>query len=123
MNFDDKVPIYYQIENHIYHEIITGTLKPGEKLPSVRQLAVDVTANVNTVQRALSEMITAGIIESKRGRGNFVTMETAKIEQLKVQLVTAQLAQVYEQLHALNLSDTEILTSLQQYIQQRGQAK
>ncbi|NLR31598.1 GntR family transcriptional regulator [Levilactobacillus tujiorum] len=123
MNFDDKVPIYYQIENHLYHEMIAGTLKPGEKLPSVRQLAVDVTANVNTVQRALSEMIAAGIIESKRGRGNFVTMEVEKIEQLKVKLVTAQLAQVYDQLHALNLSDEEIMTSLQHYIQQRGQSK
>lgn len=123
MNFDDKIPIYYQIENYIHHEIITGTLKPGEKLPSVRQLAVDVTANVNTVQRALSEMIAGGIIESKRGRGNFVTMETAKIDQLKVKLVTTQLERVYDQLHALNLSDDEIVTSLQRYIQQRGQAK
>ncbi|MCT4486467.1 GntR family transcriptional regulator [Levilactobacillus parabrevis] len=123
MHFDDKIPIYYQIKNHIYHEIITGTLQPGEKLPSVRQLAVDVTANVNTVQRALSEMIAAGIIESKRGRGNFVTMETTKITALKTQLVTTQLAHVYQQLHALNLSDEEILASVQQYIEQRGQNK
>ncbi|WP_407888038.1 GntR family transcriptional regulator [Levilactobacillus sp. N40-8-2] len=123
MHFDDKIPIYYQIKNHIYHEIITGDLQPGEKLPSVRQLAVDVTANVNTVQRALSEMIAAGIIESKRGRGNFVTMETTKITALKTQLVTAQLAHVYQQLHALNLSDEEILTSVQHYIERRGQAQ
>ncbi|WP_261809875.1 GntR family transcriptional regulator [Levilactobacillus humaensis] len=120
MHFDDKIPIYYQIKTHIYHEIIMGTLQPGEKLPSVRQLALDVTANVNTVQRALSEMIAAGIIDSKRGKGNFVTMDETKITDLKTQLITEQVARAYQQLHALNLSDEEILNSLKHYMTQRG---
>ncbi|WP_125574326.1 GntR family transcriptional regulator [Levilactobacillus huananensis] len=120
MHFDDKIPIYYQIKTHIYHEIITGTLQPGEKLLSVRQLALDVTANVNTVQRALSEMIAAGMIDSKRGKGNFVTMDETKITDLKTQLITEQVARAYQQLHALNLSDEEILTSLKHYMTQRG---
>ena len=53
MKFDDKIPIYYQIKNYIYRQIIIGELAPGDKLPAVRQLAVDLTVNVNTVQRAL----------------------------------------------------------------------
>ncbi|WP_204121195.1 GntR family transcriptional regulator [Levilactobacillus sp. 244-2] len=121
MKFDDKVPIYYQIKNYIYHEMMTGALKPGDKLPAVRQLAVDLTVNVNTVQRALGEMITEGILESQRGKGNFVTMDEQRITQLKEQLVMEQLERVYEQLHALNLTDEQIITSLKQYIAQRGQ--
>lgn len=121
MKFDDKVPIYYQIKNYLYHEMITGRLAPGAKLPAVRQLAVDLTVNVNTVQRALGEMITAGIITSKRGKGNFVTTETGRLTQLKEQLIMEQLERVYEQLHALNLTDDEIIAGLKQYIAQRGQ--
>ncbi|MFC6165764.1 GntR family transcriptional regulator [Lactiplantibacillus dongliensis] len=120
MKFDDKVPIYYQIKNYLYHEMLTGTLNPGDKLPAVRQLAVDLTVNVNTVQRALSEMITEGTIESQRGKGNFVTADTTRLAQLKEQLVMTQLAQVYEQLHALNLTDEEIIASLKRYIEQKG---
>ncbi|WP_143461339.1 GntR family transcriptional regulator [Levilactobacillus enshiensis] len=121
MKFDDKVPIYYQIKNYLYHEMMTGTLGPGDKLPAVRQLAVDLTVNVNTVQRALGEMITEGTIESQRGKGNFVTMDTNRITQLKEQLVIEQLERVYNELHALNLTDEQILTSLQTYIERRGQ--
>lgn len=121
MKFDDKVPIYYQIENYLYHEMITGQLKPGDKLPAVRQLAVDLTVNVNTVQRALGEMMTAGIITSQRGKGNFVTTETTRITQLKEKLVMEELERAYEQLHALNLTDDEIIVGLKQYIAQRGQ--
>ncbi|NLR31975.1 GntR family transcriptional regulator [Levilactobacillus tujiorum] len=121
MKFDDKVPIYYQIKNYLYHEMITGQLKPGGKLPAVRQLAVDLTVNVNTVQRALGEMMTAGIITSQRGKGNFVTTETTRITQLKEKLVMEELERAYEQLHALNLTDDEIIVGLKQYIAQRGQ--
>ena len=121
MEFDDKVPIYYQIKTYLYHEMIIGQLAPGDKLPAVRQLAVDLTVNVNTVQRALGEMITGGIIESKRGKGNFVTMDEQRITHLKEQLVMEQLERVYEQLHALNLTDEEIVASLKRYIAQRGQ--
>ncbi|AVK60918.1 GntR family transcriptional regulator [Lactobacillus sp. CBA3606] len=120
MQFDDKIPIYKQIKTHIYHEIMMNQLKPGDQLPAVRQLAVDLTVNVNTVQRALSEMIAEGTLTSQRGKGNFVTTDTARIAQLKEQLVMAQLATVYEQLHALNLDDSEIMASLQRYIEQRG---
>ncbi|VDG18950.1 GntR family transcriptional regulator [Lactiplantibacillus mudanjiangensis] len=123
MKFDDKIPIYYQIKQHLYHEILAGTLKPGDKLPAVRQLAIDLTVNVNTIQRALSEMITEKTIVSQRGKGNFVTDDTARLAELKEQLVMEQLALVYEQLHALNLSDAEILASLKRYIERKGAAQ
>lgn len=120
MKFDDKIPIYLQIKSYLYRQIITGQLQPGEKLPSVRQLAVDVTANVNTVQRSLSEMINEQIIDSQRGKGNFVTEDQQMIQRLKNKLVTQQIELVYKQLHAFNLSDDEIIAEVTRYIQDRG---
>ncbi|MDN5951861.1 MAG: GntR family transcriptional regulator, partial [Loigolactobacillus coryniformis] len=56
MQFDDKVPIYYQIKQYIYRELIVEHLRAGDKLPAIRELAVTLTVNVNTIQRALSEL-------------------------------------------------------------------
>lgn len=120
MQFDDKVPIYYQIKNYLYHRIVAGDLQPGDKLPAVRQLAVELTVNVNTVQRALSEMIHEGVLDSKRGRGNFVTEDVAQIATLKQRLITEYLQDLYTQLHALKLSDQEIIQELQRYLQTKG---
>ncbi|MCW3778159.1 GntR family transcriptional regulator [Levilactobacillus namurensis] len=120
MQFDDKVPIYYQIENYLYHQIVAGTLQPGAKLPAVRQLAVDLTVNVNTVQRALTEMIRQEILESRRGRGNFVTQDTARITALKHRLITDYIQELYTQLHALQMDDAEIVAAVEHYLQTRG---
>lgn len=116
MQFDDKVPIYYQIKEYIYRQIITGKLAPGDKIPSVRQLAVDLTVNVNTIQRALSELTAENLIEPKRGKGNFVTATDQQISELKEQLINEHLQQLYKNLRELNVSDEEILNDLGRYI-------
>ncbi|APR07306.1 HTH-type transcriptional repressor YtrA [Lentilactobacillus parabuchneri] len=123
MKFDDKIPIYYQIKSYIYREIIVGELAPGDKLPAVRQLAVDLTVNVNTVQRALGELISEKIIEPQRGKGNFVTEDREIIEKLKKMLITEQLQELYENLYQLNVTDDEIVTYLQTYINERKQVQ
>lgn len=120
MEFDDKVPIYYQIKTAIYDQIIAGQLAPGDKLPAVRQLAVSLTVNVNTVQRALREMITEGVIVSQRGRGNFVTADPQVIEQLRESLITQYLKQLYDQLHRLRISDEQMIDELKAYIERQG---
>jgi GntR family transcriptional regulator len=120
MEFDDKVPIYYQIKTVIYDQIIAGQLAPGDKLPAIRQLAVSMTVNVNTVQRALSEMIAEGVLVSRRGRGNFVTDNVQIVEQLKQQLITSYLKQLYDRLHRLNISDEQIINELTAYIERQG---
>lgn len=123
MKFDDRIPIYYQIKSYIYREIIVGELAPGDKLPAVRQLAVDLTVNVNTVQRALGELISEKIIEPQRGKGNFVTEDREIIEKLKKMLITEQLQELYENLYQLNVTDDEIVTYLQTYIKERKQVQ
>jgi GntR family transcriptional regulator len=69
----DPTPIYAQLERGLRAAIATHRLRPGDQLPTVRQLAVDLRLNANTVARVYSELERAGIIETKRGVGSFVS--------------------------------------------------
>ena len=66
------VPVYLQLKEQVLHAIARGKLKPGDQLPTVRELAVDLTINPNTVNRAYAELEREGLLSSRRGRGTFV---------------------------------------------------
>ncbi len=119
MDFDDKIPIYYQIKQYIYQEIIVGHFPPGSKIPAVRQFAVDLTVNVNTMQRALRELIQDGILVSKRGKGNFVTEDQAILQNLRQTVVEKQLSQLYDHLLKLQIEPDKMVTYLSRYIAKR----
>src|SRR6267143_1951994 len=67
------VPVYRQIIDHVLGGISTGSLKPGDQLPTVRQLAVDLAINPNTVVRAYRELEIRGILTTHQGTGTFIT--------------------------------------------------
>jgi GntR family transcriptional regulator len=69
----DPTPIYAQLERGLRAAIATGRLRPGDQLPTVRQLAVDLSVNANTVARVYAELERAGAIETKRGVGSFIS--------------------------------------------------
>ena len=66
------VPLWVQLRQRIMHLISTGYFKPGDKLPTVRGLAQEVSINYNTVNKAYLSLVSDGILESARGRGVFV---------------------------------------------------
>src|SRR5947199_9853080 len=68
----DVTPIYAQIEHGLRAAIATGRLKPGDQLPTVRQLAVELRINANTVARVYAELERRGVIDTRRGVGSFV---------------------------------------------------
>lgn len=74
----DRTPIYAQLERGIRAAIATGRLRPGDQLPTVRQLAVDLRVNANTVARVYVDLERAGAIETRRGVGSFVTATPAQ---------------------------------------------
>ncbi|MFC6171887.1 GntR family transcriptional regulator [Loigolactobacillus jiayinensis] len=119
MQFNDKVPIYYQIKQYVYREIIVGHLTAGHQLPTIRQLAVTLTVNVNTIQRALSELIKENVIIPQRGKGNFVTTDQTILTALKQQVITSEFDQLYDNLAALNIPPATMVQQLQIYIDQR----
>lgn len=73
----DRTPIYAQLEQGIRAAIATGRLPPGAQLPTVRQLAVELRINANTVARVYGELERAGVLETRRGVGSFVSATPA----------------------------------------------
>ncbi|MBE7009101.1 MAG: GntR family transcriptional regulator [Ruminococcaceae bacterium] len=84
--FRDDAPIYTQLCEHLTLAIVSGAFAPGERLPAVRELAVDAGVNPNTVQRALSELERDGLVFSQRTAGRFVTEDAERIEQERQRL-------------------------------------
>jgi GntR family transcriptional regulator len=74
----DRTPIYAQLERALRAAVATGRLQPGAQLPTVRQLAVDLSVNANTVARVYAELERAGVIETRRGVGSFVCGSAAR---------------------------------------------
>ena len=73
LDYRDKRPIYEQVVEKLEHLIICGGLAPGSRLPSVRSLAMDLSVNPNTIQRAYALLEQEGYIYTVIGRGNYVT--------------------------------------------------
>ena len=69
----DATPIYAQLERALRAAIATGRMRPGDQLPTVRQLAVELRVNANTVARVYAELERDGVLETRRGVGSFVT--------------------------------------------------
>jgi GntR family transcriptional regulator len=74
----DRTPIYAQLERGLRAAIASGRLQPGDQLPTVRELAVDLRVNANTVARVYSELERAGVLETRRGVGSFVSATPAQ---------------------------------------------
>ncbi len=75
---NDPTPLYAQLERAIRVAIATGRLKLGDKLPTVRQLAVDLKINANTVAKVYGELERAGVLETRRGVGTFIRQDGAR---------------------------------------------
>jgi GntR family transcriptional regulator len=86
VSFDNSSPIYLQLMDYFFQQICSGSLKPGEKLPSVRETAVQVSVNPNTVQRTYAEMERRGIVEARRGQGSYVTEDEVRIKKLRSEI-------------------------------------
>src|SRR5918995_4449863 len=74
----DKTPIYAQLERGLRAAMATSRLRPGDQLPTVRQLAVELKVNANTVARVYAELERAGVIETRRGVGSFISATPEK---------------------------------------------
>ena len=83
MQFDNNIPIYIQLVEAMKLQIIAGELKPGERIPSVRELAMTHKVNPNTMQKALLELEEMGLIYTERTNGKFVTEDEGLIAKHK----------------------------------------
>lgn len=110
---DSGRPIYAQIIERVQLDIITGHYKPGEKLPSVRDLASEAAVKPNTMQKALSELEQSGLLYTQRTSGRFITEDTELIQRMKTTLATMQVREFIHKMRQIGLDDTEILQLIQ----------
>ena len=80
LNYRDSKPIYEQIRDGVINLIATGAMAPGDRLPSVRELASQLAINPNTIQRAYRELELSGFIYSVTGKGSFVAESDAAVK-------------------------------------------
>ncbi len=108
MNFDSGLPIYMQIVDIIKTRIVTGILKNGEKLPSVRDLATELKVNPNTIQRSYGELEREKIVFTQRGMGTFVTEEKSILDGLKDTMAREKVTSFMEDMERLGYSRADI---------------
>lgn len=109
-DFSNERPIYLQILDLIKLDIISGKYHEGEKLPSVRELAASYRVNPNTMQRAFSELESAGLVFTERTNGRFVTEDKHVIAQLKRELAVEKVEEFLEAMKSLGYEDEELFT-------------
>jgi GntR family transcriptional regulator len=110
--FNENQPIYYQILTHIYFRILRGEFQRGEKLPSVIEASMLYKVNHNTMARAYSELVRAGIAEIKRGEGTYVTEDQTILDKLHEDIRQSSVSDFLETMRSLGYSPEEILTTI-----------
>jgi len=83
LDLHSGVPVYRQIIDQVLGHIATNTLGPGDQLPTVRQVAVDLAINPNTVQRAYRELEIRGVLETQQGTGTFISQQKVKRDEVE----------------------------------------
>ncbi len=105
-------PIYLQIIEMIKRQIATAVLQPGQPLQPVRELALELQVNPNTVQRALSELEREGYVRSERTIGRYVTDDTALITDLHTSLFNEATDHYLASVRQLHVSDDDVITTV-----------
>lgn len=114
--FNASKPIYLQLADRIQRQIISGELKAGEKLPSIRDMGIKYSMNPNTVQRAYSELERQGILETKRGQGTFVSEQQDLLVLQRDKLKHEQIQQFVHVMREMGYSPSDILSGLEEYL-------
>lgn len=113
VNPRDGVPIYVQIVDQVRHALEVGGLRPGERLPTVRQLASELTIAPNTIVKAYNELQRMGLVESRPGVGTVVAQGVEEIDrERRVEAIFGRLRVLVRDAAALGISEDELWASL-----------
>ena len=120
--FSNDAPIYAQLIAQIKVGIVSGAFPPGERLPSVRDLATEAGVNPNTMQRALTELERDGLVYSQRTAGRFVTEDQTMIEAAKRGLAEGHIQTFLAAMRRLGYGKEDILNLLRQETGEEGES-
>lgn len=116
--FEASKPIYMQIAEHVFQDIVRGEIAPGGKLPSVREMAVETGVNPNTIQRSYSEMERLGVVETKRGQGTFVVANDTIVTTLKHRLQHDIMSNFVKSLMDLGYTKEDMIEGLNHFLEE-----
>lgn len=115
-NFKSGIPIYSQIIDEMTMRIASNAYAPGDKLPSVRDLAMEAGVNPNTMQKALSELERMELVYSERTSGRFITKEESVLKELHEGLAKKYFDELLEKLSKIGLSEQEIKSAASEWL-------
>lgn len=116
IDYRDARPIYEQIVDGVETLALRGALPSGSQLPSVRQLAMELSINPNTIQRAYAELERRGVIYAAKGRGNFISDDTAALRKRRLEEIGVQVHALADQARALGAKEEQI----REWVEQKG---
>jgi len=112
MDFRTNIPIYVQIATSIKEQIMSGSLRYGDKLPSVREYSLIYEVSALTIQRAISQLDLEGIIQSKKGIGSFVLGDCK--DNLESRMIGQQVGEFVEKMKKMGLTDEFIISKVKE---------
>lgn len=118
IDYKDATPIYEQIVQRYKNLIVKGVLKPDEKIPSVRNLAMELSINPNTIQKAYMLLEQQGFIYTVKGRGNFVAGDVG-LKDIKKQEIYDKLASIINESKEAGIEIAELI----EYMEKEGNKK
>ena len=107
--YDGQMPVYLQIMQKIKSDIVNGTLRGGDRLPSVRELSERMTVNPNTMQRVMMELEREGVVTTRRGIGTFVRDDPEMVAALRDTQAEKYTRRYVGEMKALGISGDEVL--------------
>jgi GntR family transcriptional regulator len=120
INSNSGEPIYQQLTRQLKHSISTGSLKPGDRLPTVRELAENLVINPNTVARSYRELIAEGLLHGTQGSGTFVTASLPRVKpQERERRLQPFMDQLISEAALLGVRGSDLVKLIQQRIRER----
>ena len=117
LDYRDSRPIYEQVRDGLRRLMVTGVMQPGEQLPSVRSLAMELAINPNTIQRAYNELEAEGYIYSVAGKGSFVS-GTADADAARRETLRADVKKLLNELRYLGVTEADAAALIEEVYEQ-----
>ena len=112
--FNNETPIYLQLVEKLKMQIVSGELKQGQRIPSVRELALVARVNPNTMQKALAELESQGLVYTERTNGKFVTQNQILIHQTKKELAKEKVQKYLDDMKNIGITYEQARNYLQE---------
>ena len=111
-DFNDRLPIYQQIIDRFCRSFVKKEIPPGDRIPSIRDMALILKVNANTIQRVYQEMERKELIFSRRGTGYFVTEDSNMVQRIQRDMAQDSTGRFLEEMRSLGYTDRQILTEI-----------